>query len=267
MAKTPVVPATPYYEQNSIPYASSAYKTSARPSALWKGNEPVGYTALEELTFDVPIADTASWNDYAGVNFDIVVDAGNPSESTNTGRCLYPAGQAGGGAFVNIGHDSIAANNAKEIYYCSAFKLSSNFEYHPTGVNKIFFINVEGYGGGGDPYVFFADSDFDPPKMIPILQGTFPRVFNGATNAGIDRDEWFIVESKQTMNTAGNADGTLKHWINGVLVVDVSDVEWVNSVYIWNSAPKLQPTWGGAGGTVVNNFYLYCGAIYVSWSV
>jgi hypothetical protein len=237
---------------------------------VWRANEPSGFTAHPPLDFNNTLTNTSGWVGYDVGNLQYVTDFNAPSPGDNVGRLIYPATAGGGGAFVNIGSINDEFTK-KSVYYCIGLKMSANFQYHLTGTNKVFFINVAGYGGGGDPFFVNIDSDTNPARFNAVLQGNLSRVFPKESGAEMLKGEWYVIEGRLGMNSAGNADGTFEQWVRRVSnnatvkTHDYSDVQYVDSIYAFG-LPKLQPTWGGGGDTVVNEFYLDVSELYVSWS-
>jgi hypothetical protein len=236
-------------------------------TGTWASNEPASMTAISPLNFDVNLSTIPNlWSDSNVSRLSYVVDPTSPSPGDNVGRLLYPAGRAGGAQTVGISCLQEPAAVVKRLYYCVGLKMSNNFQFHVTGTNKVFFIGVDGYGGGGDPYFCNIDSDTNPPQFRGVLQGPLGRIFPGGSGNRVNRGEWFVAEAEMLMNTPGNADGVYRQWVNGQLATELLNVEYANAVYAWNNFPGINNTWGGAGDTVVEDFYLDVSELYVSWS-
>lgn len=239
-------------------------------ASLWRANEPVGLT---QLTFkqmntlsELDSGTDPGWYITSQVgNKSIASDATAPQSQPNILRHTYPAGFTGGVSGTSAGYS--AADNG-EIYVCLAIKWDANWEDHPTGTNKVLFVTNDAFGGGGDPVFLSMNTQTATNRLIlttqgPGMAGPIPR----AAEANITKGTWHIVEFYLKTNSAdGVADGVAKLWLDGVISTDRSDVEfWTGAIANgrFNNV-KLEPTWGGGGGTVVSDFSLDIDEIYVS---
>lgn len=250
--------------------ANGGYESAFQPVVAtgWRPNEPAGMTPTNPLTFDVNLSSDPDWSGYNVGNLGYAVDPTSPSPGDNVGRLNYPVGKAGGGQTVGISNlQEPSGVSVQRLYWCIGLKMSPTFQYHSTGTNKIFFINVSGFSGGGDPYFCNIDADTSPAQFRGVLQGPLSKVFPGSVNARMNKDEWYVCEGEMLMNTPGNADGIYRQWVNGVLTNEDLAVEYVNTVYEWNSFPGINNTWGGGGDVVTaENSYIDVSELYVSWS-
>lgn len=235
----------------------------------WRQNEPAGLAQGTNKEFnslsELETSNDPNWYITSLVGSkSITQDAQAPVSPPNVLTHTYPAGFNGGAAgtsagFINQSYD--------EIYVCLDCKWDENWQDHPTGTNKVFFITIDDFGGGGDPVFLSYNTQQQDPRLIMFLQGpsvgrTLPRIqeFNPV------KGQHHTVEIYLKTNTAdGVADGIARMWVDDNLVTDVSDVEF------WNGASagkfntvKLEPTWGGSGGVVVDPFSLYHDQIYVA---
>lgn len=52
-----------------------------------------------------------------------------------------------------------------------------------------------------------------------------------------------------TANTIGQSNGTIRFWLDGVMLMDHSDVVWITATHpVAFYGRKLDLTWGGMGG-------------------
>lgn len=238
----------------------------ATPATGWRANEPGGLTAIQPLNFDDPVENTP-WSNAAQPNLRYIVDPSSPSPGDNVGRVIYPAGDPGGDATISMASSEAHTGPITEIYYCIGLKMDPNFQSHQTGVNKISFMTISGFGGGGDPY--FNNITYQPPtppRFRAVLQGPLARLIGENVqvvdfNLGV----WHIVEYQAVMNSPGVADGIYRQWVDGTLTAEFLNVEYSNTVYDFNF-PKLENTWGGGGDVVIDEFYLDVSELYVSYN-
>jgi hypothetical protein len=132
---------------------------------------------------------------------------------------------------------------------CFAVKLSSNWVGNGSGVNKFlyewttvphpsFFFAAYGTGTSPlEPRVMFQDMVVSPnpgfvsPNLVP--------------GARIIRGQWQTIEIYIQGNTAGNADGVVDWYLDGVHIGHVaSGVQFSSGATAFNTF-ELYPIWGG----------------------
>lgn len=238
--------------------------------ASWRANEPNGLSQLTDKDFntltELETGTDPNWylNSTTG-NKSIVTDLGAPQSPPNVLRHEYPDGFSGGAAGTSAGFQN---QSLDEIYVCIACKWDADWEDHPTGTNKVFFVTSSSFGGGGDPVFLNFNTQQAQPRLIlftqgPGMAGSLARV----QEVNPVKGQWHIVEVYLKANSAdGVADGVARLWMDGTLSTNLSNVEF----YTGGTADgkfntvKLEPTWGGSGGTVVSAFGLEHDKMYVS---
>ena len=66
-----------------------------------------------------------------------------------------------------------------------------------------------------------------------------------------------------TANSSGSADGKVEWWLDGVKVGSYGGLQFVSGAGTWESI-EWSPTWGGTGGTVPADQYMWVDHIYIS---
>ena len=151
--------------------------------------------------------------------------------------------------------------------------LSSNFHGHQSGVNKLRFWADK----SPRTYLAFFGAD-DTPLLLGINTGSWPMGVKKLrwdspdnyasptkSQAAIVRGVPHDIESLTYVGTAGNADGWLKVWLNGVLILDFRNLaivyagerEWITQVH-------YAPVWGGMGDVLPRSQTLSIDRTYVS---
>jgi hypothetical protein len=165
---------------------------------------------------------------------------------------------------------SLAQNQT--IYTAIWMKLSSNYQGHTSGVNKVLHFFTKGgrntvifniRGGGGGTLV----PGFLTQGLAASYQGQGTEInFDApASTCTVARGAWAKYELLMKNNTPGVADGTLELWMNGTKCVTATGITIVGAGQnnkwedIWWS-----PTWGGVGGTPTTSFYEAVDHIYIS---
>jgi hypothetical protein len=178
----------------------------------------------------------------------------------------YPAGWSGGYAPAYV-QKNIPSGNSK-IYMSIWIKLSSNFYGHSSYVNKMLFM----WMANKPKFILSADGPGNG-ALVPAIRiqdspdGTDRRLPNVKTNAQVVRGQWQHWEVLVTGNTPGQANGQVQWWIDGTLVSDYRNINLAGS----GESPTWQifqwgPTWGGVGGSVPADQYVWWDHVYVSTS-
>jgi hypothetical protein len=240
-------------------------RLSTGHSELWP-NEPAGMKVISERRFDAK--NEAGWRDEPSPDFSIVEDSSAPKSPMDVGQAIYPAGFVAGSEPIS---DNLSLGNIAQTIYLSFWvKFSPNWVAQPASnkilhifigdVNRVF---LYGFGGGSDPMVPQVAL-----QQVPVGSGQFgsrdlpPRL---APDARLIPGKWHRWELVLTCNTAGNADGRVDWWIDGVHVGSYSDLAIVtaNQPHTWQIV-QWAPTWGGIGGKVPADQYMRIDHMYVS---
>ncbi|MGH7559690.1 MAG: hypothetical protein ACRENB_01590, partial [Gemmatimonadales bacterium] len=239
-------------------------------------NEPAGLGALNTRGFNSVAADdydktgAEGWDAVEGrsLNFTVVADAAAPLSASKVMQTRYPAGMNGGVAPGTGQYSWSPGAGHRKLYHRFAIKASSNFAGHSTTTNKLFHIWV-----GGQNRVFYRlvgsgsnALDFQVALQgVPDARTRFTRNVAG-TSSIITRGQWYTVEVVLQLNTAGVADGTIDFWINGSHIGRYTDVQFLGGGEGAMTFHQIQwsPTWGGGGGTVPADMYLWLDHSYAS---
>jgi hypothetical protein len=72
------------------------------------------------------------------------------------------------------------------------------------------------------------------------------------------KNTWYKITFQIKMNVPGQYNGIGKIWLNDKLVVDASDVMWINPGNFGGIANfRLLPIWGGGGPVMAQTQYIY----------
>lgn len=246
----------------------------------WLENKPGGMTSLEPRNF-VTLTETG-WYTNSSPRLDLttassadVITPFNFNVSGNALRYIYPVGFEDGFAPSSSGTSVTdsplwEAGVGRYLYACIEVAFSENWLDHPTGTNKIGFIYSEGYGGGGDPLYIEYDSDVSPPRIKMVNQGpgTVTSLTPNLADVRIPNGKPVLIEVLVACNTAGNSNGEVHMWVNGIKTTEYTGLPLVNAGgYVFN-AFKIEPTWGGnvADLVISEEQYFYCSRAAVSVS-
>lgn len=253
-------------------YYITNFKFGTAGKETWRSNEPPGLTALEPRTYTT-ISETGWWGSTQNLPYWQTTQFTSPASSrgTQVGRFTYPAGLGGGGSPGSDGIDpansAIWTGGSREVYLCFEIFFSSNWQGHPTGTNKIFFVTMSSYGGNGDPCFLSLETNYAAgPQIVVRNQGAGGDAPTTALFAEevIVYGTWNTVEVRLLANSADNvSDGELHLWVNGRKTQEDLSCEWANASALWDSV-RWEPTWGGGGGTVVSDMYQQISEIFVA---
>ena len=287
------VDTTYYYRLRAVNASgNSAYVTTSGLTAAgvtWRGNEPVGMTSLETRDF-AQLGETG-WkdpldSDYANTisgNYSTITVASTYG-GTDSGRITFPTGftggsaPSGGGALNAIASWSYQSaiwpsGGSRDLYFALEFQVSSNWQNHPTGTNKIFFVTMDEHGGGGDPCFISLETNLSggtaPPQIMIRQQGTggvsVPSTTLSAEVEIVYGQSYLIEVHLKANTTSSSTDGELHLWVDGTKTQEDLSCSWANiNSPTWDNL-RWEPTWGGAGGTVTSDMHQQMSIIYASY--
>ncbi len=210
---------------------------------------------------------------------DLVVvypDLTAPESPPNVMRTRFRTGLPGGSGPVTMGGwDANGARYSK--LYLSMWMMIEGPDYYQNnnGTKMSYF----GYGrdpspadnegifimNGGGTQHFTASSFgfhfFQGGHIVPV------RVMdqNVDTRKLMTCGVWHHWELLLELNTLGQANGKLKVWIDGIRILDYSDVVYITPGNLAGfRAWKWNPTWGGAGGPRIRDDYMRADHVYLS---
>lgn len=195
----------------------------------------------------------------------LVADAGTsgPISPASSLKITYPRGLAPGHRpDAAFGFTSSVRDGYEGWYENGAFKIgdSAGFETQAVGIKALGFWGVgstlidknsaELYGfidGMGTTGVMTSWS----PWFGQQSPGASGRRLSQNRNLSkrIEAGRWHQYELLMGVNTVGQANGTLRFWLDGVLLCEYTDVVWVTAdrpVKFYGR--KIDPIWGGVGG-------------------
>lgn len=240
------------------------------PPPPGSSNEPTGMTAVIDEPFNAVVP--TGWDYEVGsLGFlSIKQDAAAPKSPSNYIQMLFPAGFVAGGSPATL--ESGLGSRYTTMYVSFWIKFSSNWVGHSTGVNKEFHFWV---GGLNRAVIIARGSGSGPLSAEILLQGiTAGGNFDGGTNANfsanvnssaatVARGQWAHYEVVFKDNTAGNKDGAVDWWLDGVKVGSYSGIQYTSGASTWELM-KLSPTWGGLGGVIGADQFMSLDHLYIS---
>jgi len=241
--------------------------------AAWP-NEPPGFQVINDYGFEdsVPLGSGIAI-DSTGWFIDNNGGATRASDGTARRtppyvlRMSYPTGFVGGVSPATIWYD-LAGARRTELYIGFWLKVSNPWQGHPSGVNKIGFVT----SGGTQHYA-----------LMPVLHGSAAPYYleqqiaetgalenaayggwlgQNVTNPPFTLGVWHRVEMYLKYGTSSTSyDGIMKQWLDGTLVMSYSDINYADDgIDGW----KLDPIWGGVGGTKTQNDYYEIDHVHTS---
>lgn len=234
-------------------------------------HQPAGFTLFTERAFNskaatgTDVTGAEGWNanqEFQYPLFTIAQDATAPKSASNVGQMKFPAGYSGG---YSPGYaEKYFPSGYSKVYMSLWIKLSSNWYGNPTYVNKMLYLWI----GGKPVFVLSADGPGTSP-LYPTFRienapdATPRRLPNVDSTAQIVRGQWQHWEVLFIGNSAGQADGQAQWWIDGKLVSDYRNIAYASGTPSWQIF-QWGPTWGGIGGTVPADQYIWWDHVYVS---
>lgn len=232
------------------------------PIPSGESNEPLGMTMLGERAMAHRNEDPA-WDD--SESFTFTTDNGVP-----VARAVYPKGFRGG---VAAGMTEFAGFGTKwrEMYARYGIKYSPNYYGHDqSGNNKNAFAYSNAFvaslvfenicSGNGPMVPMFIGQDLIVPRS-----GEYERWLpNVAPDARYVRGQRHLQEWHVVGNTAGNADGSIRWWLDGVLVGEYTRLQFNPGATFWTTFKLTSVYGGGSDGVVPADQYVEFDHVYVS---
>jgi hypothetical protein len=221
-----------------------------------------------------------SWYGHPQGDPDLVVvnpDTSAPESPPNTVRTRFFAGLQGGIAPVNMGGWDAAGTGAggqKSKLYVSVWVhiLGPDYQNHPVGTKMGFIAYGEVVSGAQNQGVFRLKGNGSTApqhsfKLEVHQQNHVNRVLGQNVNGAslMTTGTWHQWEWLVELNTLGQADGILKWWIDGTLIMDYSDMEYIlpgfqTKFHQW----RWQPVWGGTGSVRTRDDFIAIDHVYMS---
>ncbi|HYV98135.1 MAG TPA: Ig-like domain-containing protein [Gemmatimonadaceae bacterium] len=238
--------------------------------------EPDSLTMITDRPFNCirPTECESDWDFYGSDQPTIHNDPTAPKSPPNVARITWHPGFEGGS-----GQGQTCRKLAHTTVYMSAWlQLSANFEGHPTGANKLFYIAMNGNqtfivpeaDGVGDAQLAprFVLQNLAAPYQDQngALATTVGRRQNFSQPVQIVRGEWHRYEYLLVMNTPGAPNGSIDAWQDGVRTFSLQNIAFIpaNAHSTTFESICWQPIWGGQGGVVHTQFYMELDHVYIS---
>lgn len=233
-----------------ISQGDGTWKTTAQGSVTWAPNKPSGLT---EINRSFATATDGTWWTAGSTAMSIVSTTSLYDDGNGlAGRVIYPPGHPGGEDAPSGTGYTWAGN--REVYLCFDLRLSANWQPHPTGTNKIFYLTNN---GTGNPAFLSFETELSPRQIVIRNQGI---AVPASTSPNLATVEFvpgnnYMIECRLVSNTAaGVANGEAHLWVNGVKTTQHTGLQWNASNFNWEQVAWL-PIWGGGGSTVTNSMF------------
>lgn len=217
-------------------------------------NRPAGFITIADLGFDsrsIGWAASPKWSDPRYLVE--VQDSSGPRSGPGALEFAFPAG------FQDVASPARAGTEFKghrEIYVAYWVKVSRPWQFHRSGVNKLFFVGTNASGKVGNEMVVTLRGTGESSAQVeiavqsPANQGMGTR--NGYYTANMNRPgfsigAWHLIEVLAVGNSAGAADGNLRWWVDGSLVGHHANVVFKEGAEGLFNGFTLDPNWGGQG--------------------
>jgi len=206
-------------------------------------NLPAGYRIVSERPFAAKGED--GWSERATGNYQLVSDPTAPRSAPGIARAYYPAGYKAGTGPVAVDH---AVPKAQGLFTCFWLRLSPGWVGEASGVNKILHLWIAGVNRA---YLSAQGVGAGPFALQVRTQQTWPVGNRNLTGPGrIVPGRWQRVEVELVANSAGQADGRARWWVDGQLAADYA-LGWTQAASWWERV-SWNPTWGGTRGVLAS---------------
>jgi hypothetical protein len=262
---------------NSTAVAGSPFASAVAASAPTPGTgdlEPDGATAITTRHFAA--LDEDGWSALSTDADAAIVTTGYsgtpPVSSGSVLRVRYQAGYPGGG--TPIATSKTIGASYRRLYFRQAVQVSAGWLGHSSGVLKTLILNIDdkpkavlALQGSGSNTLRAQWRLQDLPAQSLLGSGNALNLTNylSASAAVVPRATWVTLEGLLVCNTGDQENGEAWLAVDGVLVTRVRNLKWSTAAggKRWQSV-KLQPYYGGNGGTVPQLQYLYVDDLYMS---
>jgi len=242
-------------------------------------NQPAGFVTLVDQAWDAipPYPGTAASDWWAGEmvsNAAIIRDPTAPQSAPNVLACHVPAGTYVGIGTCEMDRDDFhqgGGTYSPKLYVSVWVKHSSNWVPHPVGSKMLWFEHAaQSCSGYTDVYSTFNSATMQVGVNEQNCTGRYLLANTGDASywtALAYRGVWQHYEFLLEMNTGSQSNGVFKLWVDGHLIADYGDVQWVPTaadVHLW-SGVRYYNVYGGGPGTAADQ-YEYLDHLYVSGS-
>jgi uncharacterized protein YjdB len=241
---------------------ASVTVTAAPPPGTTWPNEPAGFKTTMDYAFSdaMPVPNGTVGSGWLVYNPDSwltrVSDATAPTSSPYVTDFLFPRGYVAGASPGVFEY----AHTMKDHYVGYTFKYSNPYSNQATGTKQWY-----PYGGTDKDYFVLFSSDSKIRLGVQAGSGWGGTYWLDANvnDPTITLGVWhkFELYQKYPTNSSSN-DGIFRWWIDGVLCGNYTNVGWDSSHAY--SEVRIDPTWGGQGGSVAFDSHWYVDHIHVS---
>ena len=242
-------------------------------------NQPAGFVKLVEGAWDAlpPYPATAASGWWAGEsmgNAAIVTDSTVPAAWRRVLVCHVPRDTHDGVGSCKVNHDDFTEGGGAyypKLYVSAWVKHSRNWVPHPIGSKMFWFEHpTETCDGYSDVYSTFGGVAMRVGVVQQNCSATerymYANVGDGAYHSAFNFLGWWQrYEFLLAMNTGSEANGTFRMWVDGHLVCEYLNVQWLRNdgaKHLW-SGIRYHNVYGGRGGLSASQ-YEYLGHLYVS---
>lgn len=152
----------------------------------------------------------------------------------------------------------------REIYVSLWFRPGNPWQVDRIGNQKLFLVGTSHIPSS---FSMFVMAWKDSRQLSAGLQPAFPMLNPGGSNRGTPTcapGQWCHVELYMKGNTAGNADGILRYWLNGVLAADHSNMQYCQTCVGTFQGMNVNFVWGTTGDVKTQSDVIDYDQVYVS---
>jgi hypothetical protein len=203
-------------------------------------NEPPGLSTLTDQPWTVLTG--AGWRRRESTDDRVVSDATAPRGAAAVLEYVYPVGFAGGSAPAT---HYFGLDHRKELFVGLVWKVSSPWQGHASGVNKVQFL----YAGSSDVAMVMYGPANGPYELRVMPQwpehdGTW--LTANVTHTPLTLGQWHKAEwYLKYESRAGAGDGVIRWWLDGALAGDYPAMRYPQDAGFVEY--QISPTWGGVG--------------------
>ncbi|HTS87901.1 MAG TPA: hypothetical protein VMG41_05370 [Gemmatimonadales bacterium] len=214
---------------------------------------PAGLTTIIDEPWNV--LQPSGWNlaSFGQDKVAIVQDSTAPKSPLNVIQFTYTGNVGGEGA----GARSYVYPGRTVEYIALWWKHSSNWQYHSSCFNKlIYFASNESEAQSNNNQNIIVD--YCGTIAVEEQNGISRLLKSNVDSTELPIGEWHFLEMAMTGSTAGQSNGTLDFWVDGVQRGHYTDVVWNNQGVdaVFNGI-DFDPIWGGGPETVNGTMYYW----------
>lgn len=222
-------------------------------TAAWP-HEPVGFTILEDRGWEAGLG--AWFRKFTSSDKPIRVVPITDSKlgEASALEILYPQGHQGGGGTEL---ESAPFPAVKELYVGFWAQVSSNWQGHSSGINKLVYLADDAVGFHAMWYELFGSGS--QPLGFYVVNQSGPDIgYHDSLPGAISRGVWHQVEIYQKQG-AGN--GIIQVWVDGLLAIQQFAVVTRDTPF---TSVTISGIWGGIGDTKAHDDYMRFDRIRIS---